>query len=64
MFICFKRQGKVLGVFQKQQIVAAIFNSESQRTTVFCEIAGKEEVFYITSTSSTDFAEFIKKLRK
>lgn len=63
MFICFKHQGKTLGVFQRQKIIAAIFNGKVKQTTVLCEIAGKEEVFLFPSEPN-DFAEFIKKLRK
>lgn len=63
MFICFTNQGKILGVFQRQKIISAIFNGKVKKTTVLCKIAGKEEIFIFPSTL-TDFARFTKKLRK
>lgn len=57
MFILFASQGKILGVFQRQKIVSAIFNGEKKQTTVICEIAGKEQIFIFPSELK-DFTDF------
>ena len=61
MFIFFKSQGKILGVFQRQKIIAAIFNGKEKQTTVLCEIAGKEQIFLFPSEYN-DFKKFVNAL--
>ena len=63
MFIYFTNQGKILGVFQRKNIVSAVFDDRNRQVIVLCEAAGRE-IKCTFPSKQNDFAKFVKKLGK